>query len=128
MKILAIDRKVSRLADVTPYVAAQVREFQELARSDHSLAAAAASYEADLLAGRKTVGEAYKLVEQAKGPTGRALLSAQIDAQLLAELKVLAKEREQLFKDLVEEMVAVYLMAARDQTNGGPASGTDGNE
>ena len=65
------------------------------------------------------MGDSYKVVVEAKGGAGRALSSAQIDAVHLTDLKALAKERKQLFRDFVEDMARVYYVTlVSAQTNG----------
>jgi hypothetical protein len=114
VKILASDRETAKLFNVSAYGVAQARELHELANSNHPLAGAAQEACGRVLAGELTMTEAYKLVKRARSGGARGLLSAQIDLGLLNELKALAKDRKQLFRDLVEEMVMVYLMASKD--------------
>ena len=82
MKILASDREMAKEMNISAYVLAQARELRELALSSHPIAAEAEAASAAVIQGTVELGEAYKLVLKAKGETGRALLSAQIDGRL----------------------------------------------
>lgn len=108
MKILADDRKAAAEFKVSAYGVAQARELQELALSNHPLASEAGELAEKVLQGTVELGSAYKIVERAKPVSTRSLLQAEIDSEVLNSLKALAKERKQLFRDMVEEMAMVY--------------------
>jgi len=114
VKILAEDRESGKQFNVSAYKVAQSRELGELAISEHPLSADAVQAMSAIFDGSMSMSEGYRLVKNARGGS-RTLLSAQIDADVLWELKSLAKQRKQLFRDFVEEMANVYLLASWEE-------------
>ena len=118
MKILRQDRDAAAELRLSAYGVAQARELRELAESDHPRAEEARAAVDAVLGGALSMREARKLVKRARASDGRKLLSAQIRAELVDDLRAFARERGQLFRRVVEEAVLVYLVAARSTEDG----------
>ena len=115
MKVLKRDRDAAKLVQVSAYMIARAREVRELAESDHPLAAQAREACVAVRAGTLELKEAYRLVQSARGDDEDKLLSAQIPAHLVDELRSHARARGQLFRDVVRDAVEGYLIIVADE-------------